>query len=57
MARAVAIWTCGILASGIIGALIGGAMSYGNEAPGFLAGILAFTCFRLWRSGPKKDLA
>jgi hypothetical protein len=55
MARTVAIWISGLLASAIIGGGIGSHVHpYDGEASGAVAGLLAFTCLRLWvrsRSG------
>lgn len=52
MARTIAIWVFGLLASAIIGALIGSAFEpmYSHDwgVWGFLAGILTFACLRLW---------
>src|SRR5262245_35321171 len=52
MARAVAIWVFGLLASAIIGGLVGSRLepmySYDWEAWGALAGMFIFACLRLW---------
>lgn len=53
--RAILIWITGLLASSLIGSIIGGKMdpnpSYGGsgtDVVGFGAGLLAFACVRLW---------
>ena len=52
MTRTIFIWIFGVLASGIIGALVGSRFDTGwgsdNAFWGFLAGILVFACARLW---------
>lgn len=47
--RILAIWISGLAASGIFGSTVGYALA-GDMGGfwGFLAGALAFTCFRLW---------
>jgi hypothetical protein len=54
--RTVAIWISGLLASAIIGGFIGSTFDtvYGDglgSITGVLAGLLAFTCARLWLAG------
>lgn len=48
--RRVALWTFGLLAAGIFGALIGDHLSphSNNGFFGFLGGAFAFACARLW---------
>jgi len=52
MARPIAIWVFGLLASAIIGGLVGSQLepkySYDWEAWGALAGMFAFACLRVW---------
>jgi len=52
MARRISIWIFGILASGILGGFIGSHFNtiYDNDNGfwGFLAGVFAFACLRLW---------
>lgn len=43
-----AIWGTGLLASGLIGALIGEAIAGGGGLPGVIAGPSLFICIRLW---------
>jgi membrane associated rhomboid family serine protease len=56
--RIVAIWVFGLLASGIFGGIIGNFLSdsYSTDGAffGFLGGVFAFACARLWLSAPKK---
>jgi uncharacterized membrane protein YfcA len=55
MARTIAIWVFGLLASAIIGGLVGSrlATSYGSDEGfwGVLAAMFAFACIRLWLGG------
>jgi hypothetical protein len=57
MARTIAIWIFGLLASTIIGALIGSRFtpeySYSGDwgVWGALAGMFTFACLRLWLGG------
>jgi hypothetical protein len=60
MARTIGIWIFGVLASAIVGGLIGSRMepAYSNDWGlwGVLAGIFAFACLRLWLAGtPSKN--
>jgi hypothetical protein len=52
MARTIAIWVFGLLASAIVGGIIGARLDTGygdgNGFWGFLAGMFAFACLRLW---------
>ena len=49
MGRKIGIWVFGLLASAIIGALIGQKLDYADGgAWGFLGGIFTFACIRLW---------
>jgi len=51
MARAIGIWIFGLLASAIVGGIMGGKIpsGYDDEAvSGALAGMFAFACIRLW---------
>jgi hypothetical protein len=51
MARTIAIWIFGLLASGLVGGLIGFLIDRsGGLGPlvGVLAGLFAFPCIRLW---------
>ena len=49
MLRRIGIWTFGLLASGIFGGLIGKALDYiDGMILGFVGGLLAFACIRLW---------
>jgi heme/copper-type cytochrome/quinol oxidase subunit 3 len=58
MARTIAIWIFGLLASAIIGGLVGSRLepmySYDWGVWGALAGMLAFACLRLWLAAPSK---
>jgi len=58
MARTVAIWIFGLLASAIIGGLVGSRLepmySYDWGVWGALAGMFAFACLRLWLAAPSK---
>lgn len=62
MARTIAIWIFGLLASAIIGGFAGifaGHFSEmspyaGTELWGALAGMFAFACLRLWLTAPSK---
>lgn len=44
------LWVTGILACGIVGMLVGAAISPYSDGGffGFFAGVLGFTCLRLW---------
>jgi hypothetical protein len=58
--RTIGIWIAGLLASGIFGGLIGDRfLSSGVYSEtgvwGFLGGMLAFTCARLWLVAPAKN--
>lgn len=48
--RTFGIWAFGLLGSGIVGGLIGGFLDSGSGGGifGFLAGLCAFACVRLW---------
>lgn len=48
MARRIAVWVFGVLASGIFGGLIGEKLDYDGGFWGFLGGTFAFACVRLW---------
>jgi hypothetical protein len=56
MARTIAIWIFGLLASAILGGMAGGRLDTGysdaNAFWGVLAGMFAFVCLRLWLAGP-----
>jgi hypothetical protein len=58
MARTIAIWIFGLLASAIIGGLVGSRLeptySDGWGFWGVLAGMLTFACLRLWLAAPSK---
>ena len=58
MARTIAIWIFGLLASAIIGGLVGSRLqpmySYDWEVWGALAGMFTFACLRLWLAAPSK---
>lgn len=59
LARAIGIWLSGLLACGIVGGMAAEAVKYGSGPGGAIAGLLAFTCIRLWateRREPSKDL-
>jgi hypothetical protein len=45
--RSILIWIFGLLASGIVGGMIGAAMGE-QGAFGLLAGLFGFACVRLW---------
>jgi hypothetical protein len=55
--RTVAIWVFGLLASAIVGSLLGSRMeppySYDWGVWGALAGMFTFACLRLWLAGPQ----
>lgn len=55
--RLVAIWVSGLLATAMFGTMIGHALAEydGGGAFGFVAGALAFTCFRLWRTSASQQ--
>jgi uncharacterized membrane protein YfcA len=58
VARAIAIWIFGLLASAIIGGFAGAHLSETYDAAlfwGAFAGISAFTCLRLWLAAPSKN--
>ena len=50
IARIIGIWIGGLIASGILGAGVAIQLSRAPDAPfmGFVAGVGAFTCLRLW---------
>lgn len=56
-ARTVAIWVCGLLASAIIGGIVGARFdapyTTDNAFWGVIAGLLVFTCGRLWMTSGK----
>ena len=63
MARTIAIWIFGLLASTIIGGFAGGLVSHLSgsspydqtpELLGALAGMFTFACLRLWLAAPSK---
>jgi hypothetical protein len=58
MGRTIAIWVFGLLASAIIGGLVGSRLqppySYDWGMWGALAGMFAFACLRLWLAAPSK---
>jgi len=59
MARTIAIWIFGLLASAIIGGLVASRLQpmYSHEdwgVWGALAGMLTFACLRLWLAAPSK---
>jgi hypothetical protein len=53
--RTFAVWLFGLLAAGIFGGVIGVYLApyYDGGALGFIGGLCAFTCARLWL-GPTK---
>jgi hypothetical protein len=58
MGRTIAIWVFGLLASAIVGEMVGSRLNTGystdNSFLGMLAGILfVFICLRLWLTGPR----
>jgi len=55
MIRTAAIWVCGLLGAGIVGGLIGGALTYNGEVAGFFAGGFLFACLRFWLAAPSKN--
>jgi len=59
MARTIAIWVFGLLASAIIGGLVASRLepAYSNDwgVWGALAGMLTFACLRLWLGAPSKN--
>jgi hypothetical protein len=58
MARAIAIWIFGLLASAIIGAFAGAHFGETYDIAyfwGALAGMFAFACLRLWLAAPSKN--
>ncbi len=57
MARRIAIWVFGLLASGIFGSLIGQQLEYMDGGiSGFFGGAFAFACIRLWLTDtPRSD--
>lgn len=55
MMRTMAIWVFGVLGSGIVGSLLGGALTYDGEMPSFLAGAFLFACLRLWLAAPTRS--
>lgn len=55
--RQAAIWITGTLAAAIFGLLIGAALvkeDGSGGGAGFVAGALAFICFRLWRTSAQQ---
>jgi hypothetical protein len=56
--RVVALWVFGLLASAIIGGIVGSRLStdaYSDYGVwGALAGMFAFACIRLWFGGPQR---
>lgn len=48
MRRSLAIWVFGLLASGIFGGMVGSHLTYDGGFFGFVGGIFAFICLRLW---------
>lgn len=57
--RQVGIWASGLLATAIFGTMIGHSLAEydGGGFFGFVAGALAFTCFRLWRTSAGQQKA
>jgi hypothetical protein len=57
--RTLGIWVFGLLASAIAGGLIGSKFDDGYSSSsgfwGFLAGVLAFACVRLWLGQSSKN--
>jgi hypothetical protein len=56
MGRTIAIWVFGLLASTIVGGMVGSRFdtySTDNAFWGMLAGIFGFICLRLWLAGPR----
>lgn len=56
-ARALAIWACGLIGSGILGSLLDVYARQGSidAGPvGFIGGVLLFACIRLWSKEPPK---
>jgi hypothetical protein len=51
--RTVAIWICGLLASAIIGGIVGARFGTEDAVWGVIAGPLVFTCARLWLASGK----
>jgi hypothetical protein len=58
MVRTIAIWVFGLLASAIVGALVGSRFDVGYSGDygiwGALAAMFAFACARLWLAAPAK---
>jgi hypothetical protein len=56
VARTIAIWVFGLLASALIGGLVASRLEppYSHDwgVWGVLAGIFSFACLRLWLGGP-----
>jgi hypothetical protein len=52
-ARTVLLWLCGLVATAMIGGVVGNQMSPDGMIPGWLTGIAAFTCLRLWLNESK----
>jgi hypothetical protein len=60
MARTIAIWIFGLLASAVIGAWINALVneythSYTPDGFGVIGGMCAFACVRLWLASPQKN--
>jgi heme/copper-type cytochrome/quinol oxidase subunit 3 len=60
MGRTIAIWIFGLLASAIIGGLVGSRLEPAYSSNdwgvwGALAGMLTFACLRLWLAAPSKN--
>jgi hypothetical protein len=55
--RVFVIWTTGIVASGILGSLVGWALAKNSpgEVAGAAAGVCAFVCLRLWFAKPRTN--
>jgi hypothetical protein len=52
MAKAIAVWVFGLLASAIFGGMIGSHLVPGDgPLLGVLGGLFAFSCARLWAAG------
>jgi hypothetical protein len=57
MARTVGIWVFGLLASAIVGGMVGSQVGYSSDNGflGALAGMFAFACLRLWLAPSKNS--
>ena len=42
------IWLGGLVVSGFVGALVGDYLSDDGRTTGFIVGLVAFACFKLW---------